>query len=79
MKEDTSRSCSEKSVVLTETNIFTGVNFGSSLADDNFTGLYKLAAESLYTQSLSIGISSVFGASSTFLMSHYRFLTFASI
>ncbi len=59
METDFAACLCKKSIVGTESYVFTCMNPGAVLTYQNLTGLYKLSAVALDTQTLGIGVSSV--------------------
>jgi len=60
-------------IVGTHSYILTRMELGPTLTNNNFTCLDKLAAKTLHTQTLGVGITTIAGASATFLMCHFSF------
>jgi hypothetical protein len=60
----------EKGVVSATTDIETGVELGSALADDDGAGGYNLAAVGFDAAVLGIAVSAVAGRTGTFFMGH---------
>src|SRR5262245_12805369 len=56
--------------ILPYADVFTGVNASSFLADQNGAAQNGLAGEPFYSQSLAVGIATVFGTAYAFLMCH---------
>jgi len=62
----------KQGVILTASDVVTGMEVGTALANNDFTGVDKLTTESLYTKTLRVGVATVTGARRTFLMCHVR-------
>jgi hypothetical protein len=57
-------------IIASQTDIDAGLEFGAALADQNASGSDSLAAKCLHAKTLCLTVPSVFGASTTFFMSH---------
>jgi hypothetical protein len=62
----------EQGVILAATDIVTWVEVRAALANNDFACVDQLATETLHTKALGIGVATVAGAGSTFLMCHVR-------
>ena len=60
---------SEESIILTDTNVVTGMDRGSSLSYEDIAGKYCLTVSSLNTKSLGLTVTTVLGRTDTLLMS----------
>lgn len=60
----------EQSIVFAATHVVAGMEMCSTLADNDVSGTYYFTAESLYSQTLSVGVTAVTGGTETFLMCH---------
>ena len=49
----------EQGVVATASDVHTGVELGAALADQDLTGAHPLPAETLHTETLGVGITTV--------------------
>jgi len=67
-------SCCKKGVVRTDTDVTTWVELSSTLANDDITGDYRLAAEFFNTQASACGVTAVPGGTTAFFMCHGSFL-----
>jgi hypothetical protein len=65
----------EQRVVTADSHIHSGLELGSSLADDDSAAIDELSGETLYAQPFGLAISSVPGASYSFFMCHSNLLT----
>jgi hypothetical protein len=62
-------------VVTAEANIAAGLEFGSTLAEDDVTGDDGLAAEFFNAKTLADAVASVFDTALSFFMSHKKLLS----
>lgn len=62
--------CGEQRIVLADSDIGPGMEFGAALANDNIACLNRLATEPFDAQSFRFGVPSVFCGSATFFMCH---------
>jgi hypothetical protein len=61
---------SEEGIILADTHIVPGMEFGPDLSDQNISGLDRLAAKSLDPKTLSSAVPAVPGTASGFLVRH---------
>ena len=61
---------SEQGVVLAAANVFTCMDVGAMLTNDNITRLYSLTCEHLNAESLCVRVAAVTSRAKTFLMCH---------
>ena len=59
-----------KRKILTEANIFTGMEFCAALAQDNIAGNHMLAAVLFDTEALAVAVAAVFGSTLSFFVCH---------
>ena len=69
---DLSGSQGEESEILAQTDVASGMIFGSALAEDDVSGQYGLATKFLYPESLTVAVPAVFGSTLSFFMCHVR-------
>ena len=69
---DLSGSQGEESEILAQSDIASGMIFGSALAEDDVSGQYGFAAEFLYPEPLTVAVPAVFGSALSFFMCHVR-------
>lgn len=65
---NTTFDSSVNGVIFTHTNIVAGMEFGTTLTNDDATSGYQLAVMSFGTQTLCVRVTTVVGATSTFFM-----------
>ena len=70
LKHDLSVNQCEKGVVLAAADIGTGVELGSTLANQDITGVDFLTAKALNAQTLGNRIATIAGTTACFLMCH---------
>jgi hypothetical protein len=70
VKKNFAADLGKKCIILAPADIVTGMHHGSPLPDKDLSGFDILAAETFYTQSLGMGITTVSGASAPFFCSH---------
>ena len=61
-------------MVLADSDVLVRIVHGTSLADDDVSGLYDLSAELLETESFALRLTPVLGTTLTFFMCHFSFL-----
>jgi len=69
---DLSGSQGEESEILAQTDVASGMIFGSALAEDDVSGQYGLATKFLYSEPLTVAVPAVFGSTLSFFMCHVR-------
>jgi len=69
---DLSGSQGEESEILAQSDVASGMIFGSALAEDDVSGQYGFAAEFLYPEPLTVAVPAVFGSALSFFMCHVR-------
>ena len=69
---DLSRSQGEESEILAQTDVASGMIFGSALAEDDVSGQYGLATKFLYSEPLTVAVPAVFGSTLSFFVCHVR-------
>jgi len=57
-------------MILTHTDVLTGVVDGATLTDDDVAGDAGLTAKNLHTQTFAFGFTTIAGTTDTFFMSH---------
>jgi hypothetical protein len=67
---DLTRGKSEECVIVSATDVGTGVEVGSTLANEDFASLDDLTTEALHTEVLSVRVATVSGRGRTFFMCH---------
>jgi hypothetical protein len=70
LKHDNPFNFGEDCVVLAQANIYTGMEMGSTLANNDVTRDHIFAAEALNAEALCVTITSVFGGAATFFVCH---------
>ena len=60
---------SKERVILTDTNVVTGMDGSASLSYDNISGKNSLSVSLLYAKALGLTVSAVLGRTNTFFMS----------
>lgn len=63
----------KQSIIVTATDIVTGVEFGSALAHEDIPSFDHLSAVAFDSQAFGVGVATVSGTSRSFLMSHRFF------
>ena len=61
-------------MVLTHTDVFTGIVYSTALANDDVTSLSELTTEQLNAQSLALSLTTVLRTTYTFLVCHFFFV-----
>ena len=67
-KFDFSVNQSEKGIIAADTNVFTGMDVGSALTNENVASQNSLSIGTFYAQSIGLGITAVLGRTSAFFM-----------
>ncbi len=68
-KFDSSVNQSEKCIIAADAYVFTGMDMGSTLTNQNVAGQNCLTVSTLYAQSLGLGITAVLGRTYALFMS----------
>lgn len=69
---DLSGGESVESEIFAQSDVASGMIFGSALAEDNVAGQNGFATEFLYPEPLTVAVPAVFGSTLSFFMCHVR-------